>query len=59
MAVKKVYTFDPTRLTYIGLDGEEPATAGYGDLFYAMDLRQSKIFSSTGGWVTWKSFYTT
>ena len=28
-----MYTSDPTRITYVGLDGEESTTAGYGDLF--------------------------
>ena len=61
MAVKKVFRDDPTLKDFIGLSTDAKPTTGmsYGDLFFATDLRQNYIYSSTGGWVLHQSFYST
>ena len=60
MSVKKMYRNDPTFKDYFGSSTDtKPTTANYGDLYFATDLRQNYIFSSTGSWVLHQSFYST
>ncbi len=61
MSVQKMYRNDPTYKDFYGLSTDDKPTTGvnFGDLYYATDLRQNYIFSSTGGWVLHQSFYST
>ncbi len=60
MSVKKVFSFDPTRITYIGDSSDDKPTTGvaFGSYFFCTDERRSYIYGSTG-WSLWESFYST